>query len=548
MLLRTSVHPSGQFIYGLHKPSYRVTNLRENDFPASLGALADGTPCRNGANFPQGEVDVDAADWVYEIANPLPFRGTTFISKPWADSKADNPCTITLPEPPTLSMAETLRVLLPEGSAASVEQVLQQLPQPLLLTIASTSTDPDDLVALAHISCDLILAPDGNPTGLVYTEESPKGRRPRIRHHDLFETVANNPHLPPPYRQVMVLRPGAQGNSEIIGEYSDASNTSHVFEYLRRNSYIPWGHYAANMADDAIRYRTTDLSLADMEGLRHLYYQRTYVRLAALLSIAVPDKRRCLNTDELEALRLKLIDTMRTSPSHLPFTSTLWGWNFGYDFAASGYRLHASHQQIHQQFALLPPSVPGWHGGGLPANEEVACYACGDQVADFCLQFKQETGIPFFATYLKAIRSNQRMDERQNAPRSLVIHEDDRVLLFVPKAQTSQWELQIMTLREEGNILETDATTRRSLDRALLIAQRLLARLGARLVTSIEYAKRLDNPDPDQRLLYGLLPKLPYSMGAFSETQLRWINGHFPEDFAAACRNHLPEVLASINS
>jgi hypothetical protein len=25
-------------------------------------------------------------------------------------------------------------------------------------------------------------------------------------------------------------------------------------------------------------------------------------------------------------------------------------------------------------------------------------------------------------------------------------------------------------------------------------------------------------------------------MGAFSEAQLRWINGHYPEDFASACR------------
>ena len=39
-----------------------------------------------------------------------------------------------------------------------------------------------------------------------------------------------------------------------------------------------------------------------------------------------------------------------------------------------------------------------------------------------------------------------------------------------------------------------------------------------------------------QPLIYALLPKLPFSMGAFSEAQLRYINGHYPEDFAATCR------------
>ena len=77
--------------------------------------------------------------------------------------------------------------------------------------------------------------------------------RPLIHDHLLFEAVANNPHLPDPYKIVMVIRPGAQGGSEIVGEWP-ADGRSHVFEYLRRNSYIAGGHYAANMADDAIRY------------------------------------------------------------------------------------------------------------------------------------------------------------------------------------------------------------------------------------------------------------------------------------------------------
>jgi hypothetical protein len=101
-----------------------------------------------------------------------------------------------------------------------------------------------------------------------------------------------------------------------------------------------------------------------------------------------------------------------------------------------------------------------------------------------------------------------------------------------------------MTLASVGNILETDSRTRTSLDRAILVTMKILTALGARMVTVIEYAKRFDNEDDDQRLLYAFLPRLPDSPGAFSEAQMRWINGHYPEDFAAACRRRLPEVAA----
>jgi hypothetical protein len=90
-----------------------------------------------------------------------------------------------------------------------------------------------------------------------------------------------------------------------------------------------------------------------------------------------------------------------------------------------------------------------------------------------------------------------------------------------------------------GNIVECDAALRRSLDLGLLTAQRVLAGLGARMVTSIEYGKRISVGDNNQPLLYALLPRLPESPGAFSEAQLRFINGHYPEDFAAACRAQL---------
>jgi len=63
-------------------------------------------------------------------------------------------------------------------------------------------------------------------------------------------------------------------------------------------------------------------------------------------------------------------------------------------------------------------------------------------------------------------------------------------------------------------------------------------------VTNIEYSKRFDSTDTDQRLLYSFLPRLPHSPGAFSEAQLRWITGHYPEDFALACRSRLATSLA----
>jgi hypothetical protein len=59
------------------------------------------------------------------------------------------------------------------------------------------------------------------------------------------------------------------------------------------------------------------------------------------------------------------------------------------------------------------------------------------------------------------------------------------------------------------------------------------------MVTTIEYSKRFSSTLTDQPLIYCFLPKLPQSMGAFSEAQLRFISGHYPEDFAAVCRQSL---------
>ena len=133
------------------------------------------------------------------------------------------------------------------------------------------------------------------------------------------------------------------------------------------------------------------------------------------------------------------------------------------------------------------------------------------------------------------------MDSKSDLVADLVVYEDDSVMLFVPKAQTSQWELQLVTLGKVGNVLEADSNVRASLNRGIITAMRILTGMGARLITVIEFPKRIGVSDIDQRLLYSFLPKIPHSMGAFSEAQFRFINGHYPEDFAIACRLKLDE-------
>jgi len=319
MPLRTCVTPDGRFVFGLHQPAYTVRNLREQDHRAPLGILPDGAVLDNARNFPANDLTVPQTDWVYEIANPFAFRGTTYISKSWAEARAVEPTAIRLPRPEPVSLAHL--------AGEDRQTFLRRLPQPLLITLATTSTDPQECAQLAEMSCMLTHDANGGPDGLHY-EEGKQGPRPVIANHDLFETVANNPALPEAYKRVMVLRPGAQGGSEIVGEYGGPGQETHVFEYLRRNSYIPGGHYAANLADDAVRYSIKDLSLADMTGLRHLYYQRTYVRLAEMVGINVNASRRELAVAELEELRQRIAVVLAqaaaagTSASTLPAAAT----------------------------------------------------------------------------------------------------------------------------------------------------------------------------------------------------------------------------------
>ena len=541
--LRTCVHPDGRFCVAHHRSSFSVVNLRMRRWAQDVGRRGDDTPVTNHANFPEGPVAVHETDGVYEIANPFPFRGATYIGKAWADAKRGDPTAINLPPPAALSMTRWCREHL-AGDAAPADRCvdwLQSMPEAVQLALAVNSTDPEDLIPLAEASGAFLHDPDtGQPVGLRYGTRSDGTSHPLIHNPVLFEAVANNAYLPDAYKEVMVLRPGAQGHSAIVGEWQ-APGGSHVFEYLRDNSYIPGGHYAANMANDAIRYRLDALTLHDVIGMRHLYYQRTFVRLATMAGLKADFSQRSLSVKELEALRHHLLAALANPAKgrQIAVNGALWGWNFGFDYSPSHYRLHASHQQVHQQYALIPRNGP-FAGSPAASAEVLSAYACGDQIHDFIGAYKAATGVDFFTAYVDAVLQNKRTDGRTDGDRDLVVHRDANVIVFVPKAQTSQWELQILPLKPVGNVLEADEPTRASLDRALWTALRTLGNMGARMVTTIEFSKRFDAGATGQRLLYSLLPRLPESPGAFSEAQLRWIIGHYPEDFAAACRLRRP--------
>ncbi len=532
--LRSCVGKDGRFMVGIHRPFFEVKNLRKNDYFQNLGELLDGTILDNRVNFPDQDLYEPKADIIYEINNPFAFRGTTYINSAWADAKSARPETIGIPAPKACSLFENFMQAEKSTNFSLKEktELLDLLPHPLRIALAQASTDPEELVLLAQKSCRVLFDKDREtPAGIGYKKTASGNINPDIKDPELFEVLVNNPHLPDTWKNALVLKPGVQGTNEITGEYLSPDGNTHVFEYLRRNSYIPWGHFASNMANDAIRYKARDLTDEDMKGIRHLYYQRAFIRLGAQLGILFPEKRDLLKENELEDLRKKILAALKhpSAPS-LTFDSTLWGWNLGFGFAQSGHRLHASHQMIHQQNAMIPKKVKTQSGRDIPS------FASGDLIREFIIQYRQATGKPFFETYTDCIRNNTRTDGKQGAPSSLILLEDDHTLLFVPKAQVSEWELQLMPKTACGNILEADTPMRESLDKSILTAVKTLESLGAQFVTSIEFSKRFDSADTDQRLLYSFIPRLPYAPGTFSEAQLRWISGAYPEDIAQACR------------
>ncbi|MFH2093303.1 MAG: hypothetical protein ABIJ31_13155 [Pseudomonadota bacterium] len=541
---RSCVGKDGKFIVGIHKPAFYVQNLRTNDYIEPLGELENGTIIDNHANFPPKDLHEPGADFIYEIANAFAFRGTTYINSAWADAKAACPDTIRIPKPEPCSLIQNFQTSSENRKLTFKEKtnLLDILPHPLLVALAQASTDPEELTLLAKKACTILIDPDSKtPTGIGFTTNRHQAVVPDIVDHELFEVLVNNPCLPDDYKNALVLKPGVQGHNEITGEYLSQDGNTHVFEYLRRNSYIPWGHFAANMANDAIRYSAKELSMDDMTGIRHLYYQRAYIRMARSLKIPCPDKRQTLTQTQLETLRTHLIETLTTSDQPAPvFDATLWGWNFGFGYAQSGHRLHASHQMIHHQNAMIPRQVP------TTAGDTIDSFACGDLIRDFTDLYKTAHGKDFFDCYLTAITNNTRTDGNKTGPCSLIVAEDEHTLLFVPKAQVCEFELQLMPKTDCGNIFEADIKMRQSLDKAILLAVKTLESLGAGLITSIEYSKRFGRVENHQHLLYSFIPKLAYAPGTFSEAQLRWISGVYPEDFAHACRMAMPNLKSEL--
>ncbi len=540
---RTCVSPDGRFVWGIHEPAYTVKNLRKNSSISKLGHTEDGQPVENRVNFPHGDLEFQGAQPIVEIPNPFPFWGATYILTGPADRFAHgaHDFRFSLPKNEPEDFLDSLVSAKIKGIDGKTLDI-GLLPRSLRLAAAQTSRNEKVLVALARLACSLEFTSDGKACGIKFQREENGELKPVIHDHELFEILGNNPSLPYDYKLAMVLKPGVQGTSPIVGEFCSGVE-SHVWEYLRANSYIPWGHYASNMAHDCVRYKASQLSLDDVRGLRHLYYQRIYVQLALSMDVAedfnINEHTCSLPDNSLECMRKKILEKILELVEQdvdLPYTSTLWGWNYGFDFAPSGYRLHASHQQVHNQFALIRPYVNAIGGSSIPS------YAIGDLVADFCLRFYSAHGVPFFDAYLKAIENNERTDGGSKSPSSLIIWEDENVMLFVPKAQRSQGEIQVITKQRSGNILETGPEIRRSLDTAILLAIKTLDNMGAEMVTCGEISKRFDNPDNDQRLLYFFLPRHCDSPGAFSERQERWVTGHYPEDFAEAARRSLPII------
>jgi hypothetical protein len=430
------VSPSGEFVYGVHKSQFTACNLRESDDVVVLGPTENGTEIHNTSNFPKGDVYVSPSTWVFEVPNAFPFMGATFIVKPCADNTTED-------ANPFRSKSEDAGECMSIGKTLGPmdEAVLERLPRTLLLALAGTSKDPHVLIQLAKRSCGFAFDEKAErPSGMFYKRTRNGQWVPVIWDRHLFELVSNNPSLPDPYKKHMVLVPGVQGDSAIVGEYAQGS--THIWEYLRANSYIPWGHFAANMAQDAIRYDIASLTQEDVMGLRHLYYQRIYVQLASNLDLALPAERRSLRVHELEDLRMALvreIERRKEQGTPLPFNATIWGQNFGFDLSPAGYRLNASHQQVHQQFALVPSKMPAVADGNEISREAtVSTYSQGDLVAHLVRDYKEKTDRDFFDAYFEAIRSNKRMDGKKDKNRELIFFEDENIIAFVPKAQRFQ--------------------------------------------------------------------------------------------------------------
>ncbi|RUM87323.1 MAG: hypothetical protein DSZ23_06040, partial [Thermodesulfatator sp.] len=251
----TCVHPSGRFIAGVHRPSYRVINNRMSSEILPLGKTTDNETVFNHANFPDEDLHIASADPVYEIPNAFPMWGVTYILGRIAEKNGAQHAGFSFKPAGSRHFS---------GSCAVDDIDLLKLPRVLLLAIAQTCTDPVLLSKLCPMAAGLVFSENGKPCGLRFREGNDGSLVPEILDHDLYDTLGNNPFLPDDLKALLLLNPGIQGTSPVVGEYS--REDTHIWEYLRANSYIPWGHFAANMAQDSIRYSVKELDLGDITG------------------------------------------------------------------------------------------------------------------------------------------------------------------------------------------------------------------------------------------------------------------------------------------
>ena len=156
------ISPEGRFLYGIHKPAYSVTNLRVEEKIERLGTLDDRIAVNNKKNYPKSNLSIEKADWIFEIPNAFPFRGVTFIDKEWADASAANYGRIGLPPRKEVSFSQLLT------QSGTDPDLLEKLPAPVLLALATCSTDPEYLRRIAAISCAIDFAPIDDPSGFHY--------------------------------------------------------------------------------------------------------------------------------------------------------------------------------------------------------------------------------------------------------------------------------------------------------------------------------------------------------------------------------------------
>ncbi|MEZ4567107.1 MAG: hypothetical protein R2860_09115 [Desulfobacterales bacterium] len=197
MKLRTCVDPSGKFVYGRHQPCFTVANLRENDYIGPLGRFADGAMVDNQANFPPGDVDEPAATMIYEIPNPFPFRGVTYISENWAAKKAKDPSSIMLSPPKAVSFTETLEKWFGKNQLTPEKkhQIFNTLPASLNWPLRKPPPTGGCRLAGPDLPANLWLTQ--KPAGLTdfcIIRTNPV-QSARYYGRPLYEVIANNPPL-----------------------------------------------------------------------------------------------------------------------------------------------------------------------------------------------------------------------------------------------------------------------------------------------------------------------------------------------------------------